>query len=45
MTIHITLHGIWSVAKYILTFGAGFATGAIVVLRGIGNSIGRAFGW
>lgn len=45
MTIHITWHAVWSVGKYLLTFGAGFAAGVWFILRGFAAGMGRAFGW
>lgn len=45
MTIVITWAGVWSVAKYVLVFGAGFAVCLVWQMIAAGRAMGRAFGW
>lgn len=45
LTIHLTWHGVWRVAKYVLAFGAGFATCFVWIYAAIVRAIGSGLGW
>ena len=45
MTITITWAGVWSVAKYALAFGAGFATCFLWLGLGWQRALRRGLGW